>query len=73
MSINWAVKQANNILVSGTSNEGAFYERLFKRSRTFEFTSFSTVFQSYQDDGMVIEHACAQLNPVHVRKFSASS
>ena len=29
------------------------------------FTSFSTVFQSYQDDGQVIMKGCVQWNPVY--------
>ena len=35
---------------------------------TFDFTSFSTVFQSYQDDGRMIMKGCVQWNPVCNRK-----
>ena len=31
---------------------------------TCDFTSFLTVFQSYQDDGRVIMKGCMQRNPV---------
>ena len=30
-----------------------------------DFTSFSTVFQSYQDDGQMIMKRCVQWNPVY--------
>ena len=32
---------------------------------TCDFTSFSTVFQSYLDDGQVIMNDCVQCNPVY--------
>ena len=32
---------------------------------TWDFTSFSTVFQSYQDDGRMILKGCVQWNPVY--------
>ena len=32
---------------------------------TFDFTSFSAVFQSYQDNGRVIMKDCVQWNPVY--------
>ena len=32
---------------------------------TCDFTSFSTVFQSYQDDGRMIMKGCVQWNPVY--------
>ena len=32
---------------------------------TCNFSSFSTVFQSYQDDGQVIIEGCVQLNPIY--------
>ena len=35
---------------------------------TCDFTSFSTVFQSYQDDGRMIMKGCVQWNPVYDRK-----
>ena len=35
---------------------------------TCEFTFFSTVFQSHQDDGNVIMKGCVQWNPVYGRK-----
>ena len=35
---------------------------------TYEFTSFSTVFQSYQDDGGMIMKGCVQWNSVYGRK-----
>ena len=38
-----------------------------------DFTSFSTVFQSYQDDGRVIMKGCVQRYPFKVGKISASS
>ena len=31
---------------------------------TWDFTSFSTVFQSYQDDGRLIMKGCVQWNSV---------
>ena len=41
---------------------------------TCYFTSFSTVFQSYQDDGWVIMEGCVQWNLVYRRKdFRLSS
>ena len=40
---------------------------------TFDFTSFITVFQSYQDDGQVIIKDCLQWNPVYgVEDFASS-
>ena len=32
---------------------------------TYDFTFFSTVFQSYQDDGMMIMKGCIQWNCVY--------
>ena len=32
---------------------------------TYDFTSFSTVFQSYQDDGRLIMKGCVQWSPVY--------
>ena len=32
---------------------------------TYDFTSFSIVFQSYQDDGRMIMKRCVQWNPVY--------
>ena len=32
---------------------------------TCDFMSFSTVFQSYQDDGRMIMKGCVQWNPVN--------
>ena len=32
--------------------------------KTWDFTSFSTVFQSYQHDGWLIMKGCLQCNPV---------
>ena len=32
---------------------------------TCDFTSFSTVFQSYQDDGRLIMNGCVQWNSIH--------
>ena len=40
---------------------------------TCDFTSFSTVFLSHQDDGRVIAKACVQWNPFTVGKISAFS
>ena len=37
---------------------------------TFDFTPFSTVFQSYQDDGWVIMKDCVQWNLVYGWKIS---
>ena len=37
---------------------------------TCDFTSFSTVFQSYQDDGRIIMKGCVQCNPFTVEKIS---
>ena len=37
---------------------------------TCDFTSFSTVFQSYQDDGQLIIKGCVQWNPFTVEKSS---
>ena len=31
---------------------------------TCDFTSFSTIFQSYQDNGQMIMKGCVQWNPV---------
>ena len=40
---------------------------------TFDFTSFITVFQLYQDDGRVIIKDCLQGNPVYgVEDFASS-
>ena len=39
---------------------------------TCDFTSFSTVFQSYQDDGQMIMKGCVQWNPFMVEKISPS-
>ena len=33
---------------------------------TWNFTSFSTVFQTYQDDERVILKSCGQWNPIYV-------
>ena len=38
-----------------------------------DFTSFSTVFQSYQDDGRMITKGCEQWNPVDGIEDFASS
>ena len=35
---------------------------------TCDFTSFSTVFQSYQDDGQMIKKGCVQWNLVYGRE-----
>ena len=35
-----------------------------------DFTSFSTVFQSYQDDGRMIMKGCVQWNTYTVEKIS---
>ena len=35
------------------------------RRMTCDFTSFSTVLQSYQDDGQLIMKGCEQWNPVY--------
>ena len=32
---------------------------------TYDFTSFSTVIRSYQDDGWVMMKGCVQWNPVY--------
>ena len=40
---------------------------------TCDFTSFSTVFQSYQDDGRVIMKGLCNRTPFTVETFSASS
>ena len=40
---------------------------------TCDFTSFSTVFQSYQDDGQMIMKGCVQWNPFAVEKISPRS
>ena len=37
---------------------------------TCDFTSFSTVFQSYQDDGRMIMKGCVQWKPVTTEKIS---
>ena len=37
---------------------------------TCDFTSFSTVFQSYQVDGRMIMKCCLQWNPFTVEKIS---
>ena len=36
---------------------------------TWDFTSFSTVFLSYQDDGLMIMKGCLQLNLFTVEKI----
>ena len=36
---------------------------------TCDFTSFSTLFRSYQDDGQMIMKGCVQWNPFTVEKF----
>ena len=40
---------------------------------TCDFALFSTVFQSYQDDGQMIMKVCVQLKPVYGREDFASS
>ena len=40
---------------------------------TCKFTSFSTVFQSYQDDGQLIMKGCVQLNWFMIQNISASN
>ena len=40
------------------------------RFLTCDFTSFSTVFQSYQDDGWVIMKGCVQWTPFMAGKIS---
>ena len=40
---------------------------------TCDFTSFSSVFQSYQDDGQMIMKGCVQWNPVYGWEDFASS
>ena len=40
---------------------------------TCDFMSFSTVFQSYQDDGRMIMKGCVQWNPVYGWEDFASS
>ena len=40
---------------------------------TCEFMSFSTVFQSYQDDERLIMKGCVQRNPVYGLEEFASS
>ena len=37
---------------------------------TRDFTSFSTIFQSYQDDERMIMKGCVQWNPFTVEKIS---
>ena len=37
----------------------------WKSDRNDDFTAFSAVFQSYQDDRRVIMKRCVQWNPVH--------
>ena len=37
---------------------------------TCNFTSFSILFQSYQDDGRMIMKGCVHWNPVSVEKIS---
>ena len=39
---------------------------------TCDFTSFSTVFQSYQDDGRIIMKGCVQCIPFMIEKMLAS-
>ena len=39
---------------------------------TCDFTSFSTVFQSYQDDGQMIMKGCVQWNPFYGGDFALS-
>ena len=39
---------------------------------TWNYMSVSTVFQSYQDDGLVIIKGSVQWNPVYIEKISAS-
>ena len=43
------------------------------RWMTCDFTSFSTVFQSYQDDARLIMKGCLQLNSVYCGEDFASS
>ena len=45
---------------------------MFTGRMTCDFTSFSTVFQSYQDNGRVIMKNCVQWNPFAIEKTSAS-
>ena len=60
------------ICVEETPGMDYYKDHLFALSRfridgwiTCNFTSFSTVFQSYKDDGRVIVKDCAQLNPIY--------
>ena len=39
---------------------------------TCDFTSFSTVFQTYLDDDRLIIKGCVQLSPAYGRDFSSS-
>ena len=39
--------------------------KVIYRWMTCDFMSFSTVFQSYQDDGQMIMKGCVQWNPVY--------
>ena len=40
---------------------------------TLDFTAFSTVFQSYQDDGMLIMKGCVQWNTIYSSEDFTSS
>ena len=39
---------------------------------TCDFTSFSTVFQSYQGIGQMIKEGCVQWNPISIEKVPSS-
>ena len=40
-------------------------EWMFEVMDDLDFLSFSTIFQSYQNDGQVIMQGCVQWNPVY--------
>ena len=46
-------------------DQGLFSFRMMDGWMTCDFTSFSTVFQLYQDDDKMTMNGCAQWNPVY--------
>ena len=80
--INTLFKQKGQILISPRWYYGSSDRTFFLATSVLRwwmdgwlaiFTSFSTVFQSYQDDGLMIMKGCVQWNPIYGWAYFASS